>query len=186
LTLLAAASLPETVRYLQTTLLLLLAFSCASPLRRDEKPRVILAYQDKAKRCAILLRELQVAVKIQPMGDLPYSSNASAAIWVGKTFPFTEAIEVIKIARRYYDDLRYVALSDYGWNPPGAIHREIFVGGSTEAALKLKLKAWTDSDFSALEKVKSQEEFNAFIVDRHKGDYPVILEEKADKSNDSG
>jgi len=148
-------------------------------MERENKPRVVLAYQDKARRCAMLLRELDVVVKIQPQSDLPYSPNASTAIWVGTEFPYDRAIEVIRIVQDYYSELRYVALSNHGWNPPSSIHQEIFVGGSTEAALRLKLKAWSRQDFEALAKVKSQEAFHQFITARHDGGYTDPFEDKA-------
>lgn len=145
---------------------------------REKKLRVVLAYQDKARRCAMMLRELDVVVKIQPQSELPYSAHASTAIWVGTEFPYDRAIEVIGIALKYYEELRYVALSNHGWNPPASIHQEIFVGGSTEAALRLRLKAWSRQDFEALSKIKSQEAFHQFIAARHEGGYTSPFEGK--------
>lgn len=153
--------------------------SCSRAVRSPAKPRVILTYQKIAYRCAILLKELDLVVKIQPRSSLPYSSNASAAIWVGKNFPYDKAIKVIEISQRYYDDLRYVALSDYRQDPPSSVHEEIFIGGSTESALRLGLRAWTPEDFNALQGVSSSDELNAFIKARY-GEPRTIPEDPVD------
>lgn len=146
---------------------LLITGSCTRSVRAPAKSRVILTYQKIAYRCAILLKELDLVVKIQPRGALPYSANASAAIWIGKDFPFDKAIQVIEISQRYYDDLRYVALSDYRQNPPDSVHEEIFIGGSTESALRLGLRAWTPEDFNSLKQISSAEQLNEFIKARY-------------------
>ncbi len=148
-------------------LVLLIAPACFRSSRPEPKPRVILTYQKLAFRCSILLKELDLVVKIQPEGPLPYSSNGSAAIWVGKNFPFDRAIQVIEISQRYYDDLRYVALSDYRQDPPDSVHNEIFIGGATESALRLGLRAWTPEDFNALKKITSSEQLTDFIKARY-------------------
>lgn len=147
--------------------LLAAGLACARSTREPAKPRVILTFNKIAYRCAILLKELDLVVKIQPRGALPYSSNGSTAIWIGKDFPFDKAIKVIDISQRYYDDLRYVALSDYRQSPPSAVHNEIFIGGSTESALRLGLLAWTPEDFNAIQSIGSSEELNEFIKARY-------------------
>ena len=148
----------------KAALLILMTFAgCLPGVRGEGEKRVFLAYSDTASRCAILVQDLGLRTEVLPRAEVPYSSNASAAIWVGIHFPFDKAILVIDIGRRYYADLRYIALSDYRWDPVEEMHNELFLGGSTEAAVNLCLKAWTEKDFDALKKVKNQVEFQDMI-----------------------
>ena len=146
---------------------------CAFGDRIPSKPLVILEYQDLAPRVAILVRDLGLGVRIRPPDPLPYSANASAAIWVGAKFPVDKAVAAIVAARHYYKQLRYVALSDRLPNVPEAIHHQIFVGGSTETALRMGLLAWREEDFAALEKVKTAENLQALVKSRY-GSKPLL------------
>lgn len=126
-----------------------------------------------AYRFSVLIRErlLIENVSIQSRTDLPYSHNASAAIWVGKNYPYEDAIRVISASREYYQQIRYIALSDYAGEfrrrVPEAIHYELFIGGPTDAALRMGLRAWSDADFEALQRINSEEEFRTFIQERY-------------------
>lgn len=149
---------------------ILLGFSCMSWLFKDDnfKPVAIFAAQDYASRCVILAKDLEINSYIQPYGEMPYSSNASAGVWIGTEFPVEIAIEIVSFSRKYYKDMRYFVLSDY--KDPGAprqIHHEMFVGGDTETALKLGLTAWTEKDFARLKSLKTKEEFHELIRSKY-------------------
>ncbi len=147
----------------------LLALSgCLPPIRGKRPFLVILTWQDTAHRAAILIEDLDVEVKIHPMLSVPYSSNGSAAIWVGVQFPFEKARDVIEISRKYYADLRYIALSDYRLeNVPESVHRELFIGGETKAALDLNLQAWDEKHFQKLRTVKTAKEFYQLVCQKY-------------------
>jgi hypothetical protein len=162
------SALSYTLRAGLAALCLVAAAGCASfdsLLGREPKePYVTLAWQDRAGRMVILISDLKIPVSIQPPDAMPYSGNASAAVWVGEEFPYDKAIQILKWARNYYKELRYLALSDYASPGRGSVRKELFIGGSTETAVeKLSLRAWTDADWRKLDSVNSQEAFHALI-----------------------
>lgn len=136
---------------------------------------VILASQEKAHRMVYRMEELGLSADVDTGEELPFSSNASAAIWVGRDFPYEKAIQVILISREYYDDIRYIALSDYRLDPPDMVHREIYVGGSTASAVRLGLQAWDDDDFRSLESIKNRDDFVSLV----KSKYPQKKEDSS-------
>lgn len=154
------------------------AVSCASIdtlfSREPQEPYVTLTWQDRAGRMVILISDLKIPVSIQPRDAMPYSGNASAAVWVGEEFPYDKAIQILKWARNYYRELRYLALSDYASPGRNSLRKELFIGGSTETAVeKLSLRAWTDADWRKLDSVNSQEAFHALIRAKYPTDAPA-------------
>ncbi len=147
---------------------LLLGTACQS-LGLSDPPQidVILTYQKRAYQLGVLLKDYKLKARVRPRSALPYSSNASAAIWLGRDFDYKQAVKVIKLARNYYKDLRYIALSDKQPDRPPEVHKQLFIGGSTETALDMKLKAWTASDWDGLDLVKSKEALHALIKARY-------------------
>ena len=155
------------------------ALSCTPKFSHQlgsEKPLVILEYSDFAHRPEVLIQDIGLDTAISPPGDLEFSANASAAVWLGKEFPYEKAIEVLLITKRYYTELRYIALSDYELDPPDSAHFEIYVGGSTDTAVRLRLKAWSNEDFQKLRSVQSREEYVA-MIESH---YPLKEKESDD------
>lgn len=137
---------------------------CLGQMLQSPKPRVLLAWQDKVYRCAVLVKDTGVEANVDAPTSMPFSSNAASAIWVGTRFPVDQIAEIIDIGRTYYPDLRYIAMSDYSLEePPEQVHYELYLGGSTETALKLGLKAWTEADFRKLKTLKTAAEIHAFI-----------------------
>lgn len=142
--------------------------------REPREPYVTLAWQDRAGRMVILISDLKIPVSIQPPDAMPYSGNASAAVWVGEEFPYDKAIQILKWARNYYKELRYLALAEYASPGRNSVRKELFIGGSTETAVeKLKLRAWTDADWRKLDSVNSQEAFHALIRAKYPADAPA-------------
>lgn len=138
---------------------------------RPEGPRVLLARMDKAGRLVILAKDLGLPAQIQEPDPLPYSENASGAVWVGTRFPFEKAIKMMFWARNYYTGLRYIALSDYVNTGTNRFDEDLFIGGATETAVtRLNLSAWQDADWQALSRVGSEAEFHALIRSR----YPAV------------
>ena len=128
-----------------------------------EEPKVFLAWHDRATRCAILIRDLDVPVEIQAPDPLPYASEEHAGIWIGARFPYEKAIEAIRFARYYYRDIRYLALSDYV-TPQSDFHEfEMRIGTDTGQNLCLGLQAWTEADFEQLRGVANDAEFRSLI-----------------------
>lgn len=148
---------------------------CLPGVRGEQDPVVILTYQKMAHRLAILLRDMKLKVFVRAPDPVPYSANASAGVWVGVRFPADRAVAAILLARRYYHDLRYVALSDKMADPPDSVHDQLFIGGSTETALRQCLKAWNDDDFKKMEGVKNQTELHALIRSKYSTCDPKIM-----------
>lgn len=137
--------------------------SCLSISSYSQEPTVTLAWQEQARRLAILAKDLGLNARIQPRGALPYSHNASTAIWLGKNFPYDKAIQMIRWGHGYYKELRYIALSDRATPATDRYDYDLFLGGSTKKALHLNLKAWSPADFRKLYRAKSQAAFHALI-----------------------
>lgn len=111
----------------------------------------------------ILIKDLELPVTIHPVGAMPFTQNSYAALWVGRRFPYQKLAEILEFARHYYTDLHYVDVTADGNDLPDEEHFRVFIGGSTDAAIKRGLKPWTAADFDKLRLVKSQEEMIAFI-----------------------
>lgn len=154
---------PAGTIYLLIIIFVILQPACMPFMRAPLEPVVILTNQKSAFHMAILLRDEKIKVRIRARDAVPFSSNASAAVWIGINFPYQKAIDVILLARNYYKDLRYLALSNKQSNPPDVVHYQIFIGGSTETALLQGLKAWQNKDFKKLKSIKNEEEFRALI-----------------------
>ncbi len=153
---------------MRALVLFFLLVGCLGSFREKPRPRVVFTWQEKANRAAVMVRDLGIDVIGEPVGPLPYSPNASTAVWLGINFPVDQVAEIIDISRTYYPELRYIALSDYGLeDPPAQVHSEMFIGGSTETALKLGLKAWTDADFKKLKTLKTKDEIFAMIRSKY-------------------
>ena len=148
-------------------LLPFLLSGCLPGMKKAPEPSAILTYQKDSYKVLILLRDQKINTTIAPIEPVPYSPNASAAVWVGIHFPYELAIKSIFYARNYYKEIKYFALSDKQGDPPDRIHYQIYIGGSTETALRAGLLAWTDADFKNLRKVRSQEQFHKFIRSKY-------------------
>ena len=148
--------------------LIFLAFeSCLSTPSRAGKASVSFSWHERAKSLLILAKDLKLIGRVQPRGSLPYSHNTSTAVWLGLDFPHKKAITMILWARNYYKQLRYIALSDHASPYTDRYDNDLFIGGSTKKALKLKLQAWTKKDFRGLKKLKTKKQFHAFIRSRY-------------------
>jgi len=142
----------------------------------DTKHPVIISWQDKAQRLTILIGRLGNPVMLYSTDMSPYSDNANGSVWVGTDFPYEKVIELLKYVRSYYKELRYFALSDVlEEDSPKISSNALFLGARTEGAVKLKLKAWTSTDFEKLRKVKNKEEMHALIRSK----YPDELKNKS-------
>ncbi len=139
------------------------ANACLSGPEYSREPTVTLAWHERAKRLAILASDLKLNARIQPPSAMPYSDNASTAIWLGTEFPYDKAIQMIRWGHNYYKELRYIALSDLASPATERYDYDLFLGGATKKALKLKLKAWSPADFRKLYRAKNQARFHALI-----------------------
>ncbi len=101
--------------------------------------------------------------EILPRTDLPYSDNASGAIWIGVNFPFQDAQKAIKIGVNYYKELHYVAFSTDRLKYPEDYSQALILGGSTDEAMQLGLKAWTTKELETLLKASTREEFKNLV-----------------------
>lgn len=141
---------------------------CLGQILENPKPRVVLAWQEKVFRCAILVKDTGIDAIADRQTPMPYSHSSAGAIWIGTRFPADQIAEIVDIGKTYYPELRYVALSDHSIeNPPEQVHYEMYLGASTETALKLGLMAWTEADFRKLQTLKKPEEIHALIRSKY-------------------
>ena len=102
--------------------LFFLTASCLGSIRDKHKPRVVLSWHEKVNRAGVMIRDLGLDVLAEPPGSLPYSSNASAAVWLGVS------------RRALYDKMR-----DYGLDGEASAMR-------TEAGIMGPRKVDLDGD----------------------------------------
>ena len=157
-----------------------LSISCfhTSSKALSKKNTVSFTWHEKAESLIILAKDIGLSPRILPRGPFPYSDNKNTAIWVGIDFPYKQAVQMILWSRKYFKELRYFALSDYVSSYTDRYDKNLFIGGSTRKALKLKLVAWTKKDFAKLKKIKSQKAFHKMIRKR----YPKVLTKRKKSS----
>lgn len=151
-------------------IIVLFVMRCAS-LWEDtyEAPTVLLASHDKAGRCRILVKDLDLDVHFVPYGPLPYSENSTSAIWIGTHFPYKKAIDVLNYCRNYYPQIKYFAFSDHTNPGRNRGKYELFVGAPTDRALCLGLRAFSLREKKKLLSSRSKEAFVKIIQSKYDG-----------------
>ena len=93
----------------------------------------------------------------------PLKKNAEhEAIWLGKKVPLNLAVNIIKMAKNKFPHLKYVKLSSD--EAPAYVDYQIFIGGSTNTAVKQGLKALNQNDFERMYECESVEDLHAYIL----------------------
>ena len=138
---------------------------------------VTLSWQPRARTLAILSTDLQLATRVQSRPYYPYSDNAYTAIWIGVDFPHDKASQMILWSKNYYQQIRYLALSDFVTPRTNRFRQNLFIGGSTRKALQLSLKPWSKSDFRKLKKIQNKKDFHSLVRSK----YGNNLDEKTKK-----
>lgn len=85
------------------------------------------------------------------------------AIWLGDEIPVDIAVDVIKIAKKYYPHLKYIKLNDARDGAPNYVKYQIFIGGSTETAKEIGLKVLDNPNFDKLYQMKTSGELHDYI-----------------------
>lgn len=122
------------------------------------------------KGCSKLINELRTHGYEATVYTRPFIENEEfssdyhehAAIWLGRHVPAKMAIEVIKISRIFFPELKYIDLSGKD-NAPEYTHYQIYIGGATESALKRRLRPLTDKDFEHIYKMYQEDELHNFV-----------------------
>ncbi|GIX43144.1 MAG: hypothetical protein KatS3mg129_2877 [Leptospiraceae bacterium] len=136
--------------------------------KKEYEPIVILTYHDEVSSVAILLEELNL--KFQPIWpDEPYTHNAFSVIVLGEKFPINKFKEILTFIRNYYPELHYIQLVKENPNIPEKNLYTLYIGASTDIAIKNHLKAWDDKDFQKLLELNSKEEIHRYIMQKNQG-----------------
>lgn len=85
------------------------------------------------------------------------------AIWLGCHVPLEMAINVIKIAKKYYPHLKYIQMNDYEQFSPEYVKYEIYVGGATSTAKERKLRELTEEDYEKLYSFTNLDDLHEYI-----------------------
>lgn len=91
------------------------------------------------------------------------SNREHEAIWLGDKIPIDMAINVIKIAKKYYPHLKYIKIDDALDDAPSFVKYEIFIGGSTKTAKEMRLRALDEKDFNRIYQMKDINELHDYI-----------------------
>jgi hypothetical protein len=133
-------------------------------LREEVQPHVVIAFQDRVSQVVVLVRDLDLPVTISPAEPMPYTHNSHAVLVVGHAFPYNKLAEILEFIRNYYTDLHYVKVTDpLDRRTLYTEHARLYVGASTDEAVKAGLIPWTTADFEELRRVKSQQEMIQLI-----------------------
>ena len=97
----------------------------------------------------------------------PDDLSDQEGIWLGYRVSPTVACRVIQAAVKQWPHLKYVHLSNDGGGPPDYVHDQIFIGGSTSAAIRYGIKEWSSQDFSNLNENMSRSELHAMVRGRY-------------------
>ena len=84
-------------------------------------------------------------------------------IWLGSGVPLDMAVNVIKLAKRYYPHLKYIQLSPYNELSPEYVKYQIYIGGATRTAKERKLKELRENDYEKLYSCTDINEFHNYI-----------------------
>ncbi|MDO6421541.1 hypothetical protein [Saccharophagus degradans] len=98
----------------------------------------------------------------------PYEDHSTQeGIWLGYRVSPEVAARVIHTAVKTWPHLKYVHLSNDGGDPPDYVHDQIFIGGSTSAAIRYGVNEWLPKDFEQLNESMTQKEFHAVVRSKY-------------------
>lgn len=134
----------------------------------DEEERILKVKISPMYNCSKLLEELlkqNYIASIYRFGsDKKFVSNIEhEAIWLGCEVPLDMAVNVIRMAKRYYPHLKYLQLSDDKEVAPEYVKYQIYIGGSTSTAKERKLRVLSESDFEKIYSFNNIKEFHDYI-----------------------
>lgn len=90
------------------------------------------------------------------------SNVGNEAIWLGSEVPVDMAVNVLKIAKKYYPHLKYVQLNDAS-EAPEYVKYQIYIGGSSDTAKEKRLRTLNGNDFNKLFELNTKDELHEFI-----------------------
>lgn len=133
---------------------------------RAEKRRypIQLSGLPKAKKLIEALSQSGFTASIYNEFSDEQSPKSNEAIWVGKSVPYKDVVEIIKIALTYFPNLKYASLSGDHDEPPEYVHSEMFLGGTTFTAEEEGLRELPTKNLPVLfDEISSKEELHEFI-----------------------
>jgi len=97
--------------------------------------------------------------------DFVYNVKEGKSIWLGSNIPFDIAKEVILESKKVYPQLQYIWITgDLNHDSPLEVYDEIFIGGSTESAIKFfKLNPISDDQFQRINELSTLNELHQLI-----------------------
>lgn len=134
----------------------------------DEEERILKVEISPMYNCSKLLEELlkqnYIASIYRVGSDKKFVSNIEhEAIWLGCEVPLDMAVNVIRMAKRYYHHLKYLQLSDDKEVAPEYVKYQIYIGGATSTAKERKLRVLSESDFEKIYSFNNIKEFHDYI-----------------------
>lgn len=134
----------------------------------DKEERTLKVKISPMYNCSKLLEELlkqNYIASIYRLGsNKRFVSNIDhEAIWLGCEVPLDMAVNVIRMAKRYYPHLKYLELSDDKKVAPEYVKYQIYIGGATSTAKERKLRVLSESDFEKIYSFSNIKEFHDYI-----------------------
>ena len=142
-------------------------------LRHPQDYQVLLSNLESAGSLVDKLNHLGFRAEIYNVANLRQERPSEAqAIRLGVRFLPEDAVRVIKLALQHWPFLSYIHLTDDVDEPPEYVHSQIFIGGSTKAAVKQRrLSAWLAEDFRGLQESMNASELHDYVRKRYGAKY---------------
>lgn len=161
------------IRLLPVLLLLIAGLLPATPvLAKEGSASYVVEVADIGKSGELLkaLKNKGIPAVLLPKNRQVFDEQTNCAVWIGKNVPLdmvkTTLLEAIKV----FPHLKYVHLvGDRGEVPPEKVHNTIHIGGSTDAAIAMELRAFDQAEITkTIVSVKTIEELHRYLHDMNR------------------
>lgn len=158
----------------RTRLLLILLFliTCfvlptPSVFAKKKTATFVVEVADIGKSADLLkvLKDKGIQAVLFPKNTQVINEQSNQAVWIGRNVPLSIVKTTLLEAMKIYPHLRYFHLvGDRGEVPPEKVHNTIHIGGSSDAAIAMELRAFDQAEITKTTvSVKTIEELHRYL-----------------------
>jgi hypothetical protein len=157
------------IRLLSIVLLLIgsLFLSTTPVLAKKNTATYVVEVADIEKSAYLVeaLKKKGISAVLFPKNAQVVNAQSNQAVWIGKNVTLNIVKTTLLEAMKIYPSLIYFhVVGDRGEVPPEKVHNTIHIGGSSDAALAMELRALDQAVMKkALAEVKTIEEFHRYL-----------------------
>jgi hypothetical protein len=173
------------IRLLSILLLLItsLFFPTSSVLAKKKQATYVVEVAEIEKSANLLkvLKKKGIPAVLFPKNAQVVNEQTNRAVWIGKNVPLNMVKTTLLEAMKIYPYLCYFhVVGDRGEAPPEKVHNTIHIGGSTEAALAMQLKAFDQTEMiKTLATVTTIEELHRYLHEMNRIPEPAATTKPA-------